>query len=203
VYYAARVPDLQAGSGQWRGPCPIHNGEDPNFAVNPKTGNWFCHSQCGRGGSVIELEVELAGSDFKTAQRAVLRVIGREWRAVADYEYTDEAGEPLYRVVRRERGTGAEREKTFHQEHYQRGRWIKGLGKTRRVPYRLHKVVNARRVFVVEGEKDCDTIRKKFKLCATTNPMGAGNWPPEFGEHFKSKRVVILPDNDAKGNNTP
>ncbi|MBZ5581391.1 MAG: hypothetical protein LAQ30_04155 [Acidobacteriia bacterium] len=39
--------------------CPIHGGKDPNFSVEPATGRWFCHSVCGRGGDIIDLEMAL------------------------------------------------------------------------------------------------------------------------------------------------
>jgi len=54
-YYAARVPHLkQRRATEWRGPCPIHHGKDDNFAVEPSSGLWFCHSSCGRGEDVFE-----------------------------------------------------------------------------------------------------------------------------------------------------
>jgi hypothetical protein len=58
TYYASRVPRWkQRRLSVWRGPCPIHNGKDDTFAVNPSTGLWFCHSKCGRGGNLLGLEM--------------------------------------------------------------------------------------------------------------------------------------------------
>lgn len=38
-YYRARVPGLkQQSGGEWRAPCPIHQGKDLNFSLNPETG---------------------------------------------------------------------------------------------------------------------------------------------------------------------
>jgi AAA domain len=72
----------------------------------------------------------------------------------------------------------------------------------RLVPYRLHELIadikNDRAIFVVEGEKDTNTLRK-HGLPATTNPMGAGNWRPEFNEFFRGADVVLIPDNDDPG----
>ena len=199
-YYKKRVPELKQADGrEWRGPCPIHQGERDSFAVNPENGAWFCHSECSRGGSILKLEMELNGVDFKSARAEVDRIIGRDWRTVATYVYTDRAGQPLFRVVRRERREGAGREKSFHLERYENGHWRKGLGKVRRVPYRLHKVVNAKGVFIVEGEKDADTLRKQLQVIATTNPMGAGKWLQEYNKYFKGKNVTIIPDNDSAG----
>ena len=78
AYYAARVPNLkQRRATQWRSPCPIHHGKDHNFAVNPDTGLWFCHSACGCGGDILSLEMALTGADFKTAKAEVFRLVGR------------------------------------------------------------------------------------------------------------------------------
>ena len=71
AYYRARVPDLNQRGHEWRGPCPIHRGKNPSFAVQAETGTWFCHSKCQQGGSAIDLEMALAGTDF-FAQASIL-----------------------------------------------------------------------------------------------------------------------------------
>lgn len=77
-YYAARVPSLERrGTTEWRGACPIHDGKDSNFAVESETGRWFCHSTCGRGGDILELEAALTGGNFVTRKAEVFRVVGR------------------------------------------------------------------------------------------------------------------------------
>ena len=67
VYYAARAPKVRQYGHEWRGPCPIHSGTGDNFSVNADTGMWYCHSQCGRGGSMFDLEMELTNTDFPPA----------------------------------------------------------------------------------------------------------------------------------------
>jgi DNA primase len=63
AYYRTRVRRLKQGAAQeWRGPCPVHNGEGDNFAVDPMTGRWFCHSACGSGGDIFNLEQKIAGA---------------------------------------------------------------------------------------------------------------------------------------------
>jgi putative DNA primase/helicase len=77
-YYAARVPHLkQRRAAEWRGACPIHHGKNDNFAVEPDTGRWFCHSTCGRGGDILELEAALNGGDFPTRKAEVFWLVGR------------------------------------------------------------------------------------------------------------------------------
>ncbi len=78
TYYAARLPQLkQWSSAEWPGPCPVHDGKDPNFKVKAATGEAFCHSACGCGWDMIGLEMALTGIDFKTAKAEVFRLVGR------------------------------------------------------------------------------------------------------------------------------
>ena len=209
IYYAVRVPNLKRSQGrESRGPCPIHDGKDDNFVVN-EIGEWYCHSRCGRGGGIIALEMALSNADYKTARDEVFRVVGRAkksagMRSTGDgyrrvhYVYSDEAGAPLFRVVRRERGEGVSREKLFHAERFEEGRWIKGLGEERRVIYRLPEVLAADQVFICEGEKDSDSVAE-FGLVATTCPLGAGKWLPGYSAPFHGKHAVVLTDNDGPG----
>jgi DNA primase len=97
-YYAARAPGIRQRGSQWRGPCPIHKGQNPSFAVAPETGLWTCHSKCGRGGSIFDFEMEVSGVDFKQAVANVSQLLGRsngantkKGRVVAIYDYTDES----------------------------------------------------------------------------------------------------------------
>src|SRR5579885_1521497 len=124
-YYRARVPGLKKKpGGEWHAPCPIHQGQDLNFSINPETGQWFCHSQCGRGGDIFDLEEALHGGDFPTRKAEIFRLVGRSeptkpakpsaggWREEARYPYTDEDGDLLYEVVRYRKPDGS---KTFVQ----------------------------------------------------------------------------------------
>ena len=197
-YYDTRVPRLKRlRKPEWRGPCPIHQGKDDNFAVRAETGLWHCHSACGRGGDILDLEMELTGADFKTAKVEVFRIIGRDDfkpREVATYDYTDGAGRLLFQAVRLE-------PKAFKQRRPDgRGGWIWDLKGVQRVLYRLPELLRreSETVFVVEGEKDVHSL-EAFGLLATCNPMGAGKWRPEYSETLRGRSIVFLPDNDGPG----
>jgi len=77
AYYAARVSKLQQRGHEWRCACPIHNGTHDSFSVNAETGLWCCHSQCGRGGSMFDLEMALTLAEFPAAANEVRRIVGR------------------------------------------------------------------------------------------------------------------------------
>src|SRR5262245_7095977 len=77
-YYSRRLPDIrQSRTKQWRGRCPLHHGRNNNFAIDPKTGCWYCHSLCGRGGSLLDLEMALTGAPYRQALESVCSLIGR------------------------------------------------------------------------------------------------------------------------------
>jgi hypothetical protein len=105
------------------------------------------------------------------------------------YPYHDEDGTLLYQKVRAF-------PKKFWHENPNGNKSLKGV---KRVPYRLPELIKSTGiVFIPGGEKDVETLRK-HKLTATTNDNGEGNWRPEFNQYLKDRDVVILEDNDAKG----
>lgn len=212
-YIDVRLPHLKKSGGEFRGPCPIHDGERDSFSINSETGLWCCHSECDRGGDVFSCESEISGADFKTAKAAVYGIIGRAERAQnlrvmppaptvqreplgpieASYDYVNEAGILVYQVTR------YRDPKAFRQRRPDGPRgWIDNIRGVEPVPYNVPAVVKAEKVFICEGEKDADNLAK-LDLVTTTNSGGAGNFKPELVRHFVGKHVVILPDNDDKG----
>ena len=207
IYYSTRVPNMRQRGGEWRSPCPIHRGKRESFAVNSETGLWKCHSKCGKGGNILNLEMELTGADFKTAAAEVARIVGRPESArrngskrkkgglgpvVAEYNYTDEAGKLLFQCIRYT-------PKDFRQRRPDgKGGYVWNLSKVRLVPYHLPQLLSADTVYVVEGEKDVQSL-ESLGLAATCNPQGAGKWRDEYAQYLKGKNVVILPDQDEPG----
>ncbi len=199
--------------------CPRHEDRDPSLSVNLRKRVWTCfpckaNGKQASGKTGWSLAAFAAGVD-PNDKRAVKSWLGSHGIATrngnglpsAVYVYQDEAGRPVFRVKRFAKPGGS---KTFVQERYHDGRWLSGVtGRDesggsirliRNLPYRLREVIKAESVFVVEGEKDCETLRR-LNLFATTNAGGAGKWPDEFAHWLKNKRVAILPDNDEPGRN--
>jgi hypothetical protein len=130
----------------------------------------------------------------KPTQRARHSANGKS-RIVATYDYRDERGTLLFQVVRYV-------PKDFRQRRPDgKGGWVYDLEGVQRVLYCLPELAgdaNGRPVFVVEGEKDSDSLHA-IGLLATTAPMGAGKWRLEYSESLRGRHVIVLPDNDDPG----
>ncbi|HEY4365118.1 MAG TPA: VapE domain-containing protein [Bryobacteraceae bacterium] len=196
-YYKVRGPGIRQTGHEWRGPCPLHVGKRDSFAVNPLTGDWFCHSECGRGGSLIDFEIELSGKTFSEGAVEARAIVGRlgdlrKGAIVSTYDYVDEDGKLLFQCVRHE-------PKHFSQRRPDGSdRWIWNLQGVRRVLFRLPTLKDAETVLIAEGEKDVLNLVKRG-FVATCNPMGAGKWRTEYSDQLAGKQVVIFPDNDEVG----
>src|SRR5665648_88545 len=91
--------------------------------------------------------------------------------------------------------------KKFFWERNENDKFVNGLGKIEIPIYNLPAVINTTSevLYIVEGEKDVDTLTSLGYL-STTSPNGAaGLWNSDFNKYFADKNVVIIPDNDAIG----
>lgn len=90
--------------------------------------------------------------------------------------------------------------KTATWQRYENGRFIKGLKDIKMPLYHLTSLTSADTVFIVEGEKDVETM-EAMGYTATSAPNGAGNnkWKKEYNEYLKGKTCIIIADNDKPG----
>ena len=205
TYYAARVPCLeQRRAAEWRGSCPIHQGKNANFAVEPDTGRWFCHSACGCGGDILELEAALSGGDFAARKAEVFRLVGRIERenphhgprtnGNASTKVPTKPTKPAiaaggWRELERYlylkpdgnllfvvvRCIKPDGAKAFKQGRPNgRGGFIWNMDGIERVPYRLPRILNAETIYLAEGEKDVHTL-ESWGLVASCNSGGSGS----------------------------
>lgn len=119
---------------------------------------------------------------------------------VATYDYTDENGTLLFQKLRYVDEDG---KKTFRQRKPDgNGGWEYSLGDIPKVLYNLPAVMSAKTynapVWVVEGEKDADTLIEAGFI-ATTMPGGAGKWLELHTEPLAGNLVEIIADNDEVG----
>jgi hypothetical protein len=194
-----KLEGVRQHGGYWMARCPAHDDREASLSVKRGTEQpviFYCHAHCERDAILDALGLTLADvSKLREESR-------EEWTpagpAIATYDYTDEQGKLLFQVCRTA-------DKQFPQrvpDPAARSGWRWKLGKTRRVPYRLPRLLAAvrdgTRVYVTEGEKDVHAIERAGGV-ATTSPGGAGKWRPEYGAYFTGADVVIIADRDEPG----
>ena len=176
-------------------------------ASKPKGKNGQATAGSGSTETVEGVTVHTVPADEKKAADA----LAPDWEHPDRvYSYTDEEGRELFQVVRLHYKNGPG--KTFRQRMHAPGDpKANRQGYVNSVPaeirdvtlYRLPNVRKAiaegKTVFVVEGEKDVETL-ERLGHCATCNPGGAGKWREGYSRRLAGADVVILPDNDGKGN---
>ena len=194
-------------------PCPGCGGTDRFRFTNVNgDGSVFCNQcnhDCGdgiaalmwlRGWTFLEALAELA-KHLGVASATAGHPSGKP-KIVATYDYRDEADKLLFQVIRY-------LPKSFKQRRpIGSGEWDWHLvdAKTkeplvRLVPYRLPELLAAPAVWavaIVEGEKDVRPIGQSRHRRHNLRD-GAGKWRSEYAEHFRGRKVVILPDNDEVG----
>lgn len=181
-FFSSRPGTHQRGAHQLVARCPAH--EDDRASLSVYWDGATLRMHCFAGCRFAEVAAAIG---LETGR-------GRPNERQTHYVYTDTDGRPLYRVVRTSK-------KEFYQERFENGRFVKGLGKTRRVPYHLMQLGMSDReewVLIVEGEKDVERA-ETLGLTATCNSGGAGKWLPSFSQYFEGRRVCVIPDNDEPG----
>lgn len=173
---AVEVEGKKSGK-EWMAKCPKHGDKKASLCINEEKEVFYCQG-CGWRGRFY---------DPNYGEKS------KEKEVIDTYDYQDQQGKLLFQVVR-----------LFPRDFRQRrpdgqGGWIWDLKGVRRVLYRLPELLKgANSVFVVEGEKDVETLRT-WKLTATTSPMGAKKWRPDYNKWLEGKKVVLVPDNDKQG----
>jgi AAA domain len=175
------------GPTQWQALCPYHDDKMPSLSISEGGDGRVlvhCHAGCENVfGRLVEDGVVVPSSSQASSQPE---------RA---YQYMNASGLLAYQVVRLPSKQFRVRRPTVD------GDWIWDLPDELRVPYRLPELLQAPEdapIFVVEGEKDADTLAAHGYV-ATTNPFGAGKWRPQYNQYFRGRHVVIVPDNDEPG----
>jgi len=200
--FLERLQSVRKMSRGYLASCPAHDDKKPSLSISVgKDGRLLirCFAGCQIESILFALDLEMKDlfedrlSVRGTDAHAIAKPNGAR-KIVAMYDYTDEAGNLLFQSVRFE-------PKDFRQRQPDgKGGWLWNLRNVRLVLYRLPEVVASPVVYVVEGEKDVDTLRRN-DLPATCNPMGAGKWRESYNEFLRGKTIVLLPDNDGPGRN--
>ena len=203
--FLERLNGVVESANGWEARCPcrqddrnqslsIHENDDGQVLV-------FCHRNGGCQPADIVTSVGLTIGDlFPPKPREYPKMDRKALTFVASYDYRDADGTLLFQKVRFAEPDG---KKTFRQRKPDgKGGWDYKLGDTPKVLYNLPNVLRHKAeglpVWVVEGEKDCDTINQ-MGGCATTMPGGAGKWLDLHTQALSGATVDIIVDDDDPG----
>jgi putative DNA primase/helicase len=202
----SRLPNVQTtGERKWSAQCPCHDDNKNSLCVSiGDDGRVLMHDQAGCATETVLSSIGLKMADLFPQTNGhggnngnVNGSAKKRKKIAAVYHYADESGAVLYDVVRFD-------PKDFRQGRPKpdgKGGWVWSVNGTRRVIYRLPTVSKAdpsKPVWIVEGEKDVETL-ERLGLLATTNAGGAGKWLADYSESLRGRRVIILSDNDDPG----
>jgi putative DNA primase/helicase len=181
----ARALKARRSGSCWMAKCPAHDDNNPSLSIREVDGKVLlhCHAGCGQRDVIEALKAKGLWPERPVNQRRAIAVT---------YDYCDEVGHVLYQVVRTQPKGFFQRRPDGH------GGWINKKSK-RQVLYHLREIAEAPIVFVVEGEKDVETLRSQG-FVGTTNAGGAeAPWLPEFTDALAGREVILIPDNDRPG----
>ena len=202
----ARLKGVKGNGRQYTAHCPAHDDKNPSLSINKKDGKILlhCHAGCPKENILAAIGLEMKDL-FDTENLTANNTNGngkakREITAI--YDYKDLNGDILHSTVRyNPKGFRQRRPDPEKPGEYIWKEIFKGITP---ILYNLQTITHAIKekqpIFVVEGEKDCESL-VKLGFAATTCPMGAGKWRKEFSETLKGSTVYIIADIDETGKN--
>lgn len=185
------------GSGtQYSACCPAHGDTHQSLSVSVgKDGRVLmkCHAGCSTEDIVWAMGLQLKDLFVDITPEQAFQKQGKP-QVVATYQYVDAAGQTIAEKLRRA-------DKSFAWRHPDgAGGWAYNR---KGVPFCLYTAGATElpgSVFVVEGEKDVDTLHRLGKASVSgMDGAGHGKWKPEYTEQLRGKKVFIVPDNDDVG----
>ncbi len=182
------------GSGkQYTALCPAHDDKKASLSISEgEDGRILLHCFAGCTLHQITDALGLREADLFPPSLPKLSACGKP-AVAAEYIYLDMNGAAVCKKIRRS-------DKSFFWQHSDgKGGWKKGRGTAPAPLYNCFEVNGSEFVFIVEGEKDVETLRR-FGEPAVSLPDGAGSkWQTEYTEFFEYRKVAIISDNDEPG----
>lgn len=183
----SRLQGVKGTGNQRSARCPAHDDKKASLSVSVGSDGRVllnCHAGCATA-SIVDA-MGLTMKDLFVDQ-----LKGKE--IVAEYRYCDSNDIHLVTKVRYS-------DKSFIWRRWDsRQGWIYNRRGVPPLLYNMPVLRQSERVYIVEGEKDVETL-KAHGLPAVSLPDGAkSKWYPEYTEALRGHELVILPDNDDPG----
>ena len=182
--------ELKGRGPQYKAKCPAHEDNRASLSVREIDDGsvaLHCHAGC-----TPESVLGAIGMTFKDLYPERNRNTDN---GDVHYVYTDRRGRPAFRKTRTP-------QKKFWIERMGDSEWVSGLNGQVPELYNCVQVLMQQKsegeVWVVEGEKDCESLHRKG-IVATTGIFGAGKWKEKYTAALQGCRVTIVRDKDEAG----
>jgi 5S rRNA maturation endonuclease (ribonuclease M5) len=197
--FLERLERVTRSGEEWRARCPAHEDRNPSLSLRDTADRILVRCFAGCTVKQIVGALKLREADlFHHNDSQSGPSLGDP---ISTWNYVDENGRLLFQV-QKFRPVGGK--KVFKQRHKDpdTGQWVWKMTDVRRVLYRLPEVIKGvaegKTIFIVEGEKDVDAMRR-LGVVATCNPMGALKWRDEYSLFLAGAKVAIVADRDDDG----
>lgn len=189
----AHFKDVKRSGNGYRCRCPAHEDKKPSLMIrSADNGGTLVKCMAGCPTEKVLERVGLKMKDIMPPQNTKLQK-----NVVAIYNYYDSQGNRCAEKVRYD-------DKSFvwrYENADGRIVWKKpsGICLLYNLPILANYPKNAP-VYIVEGEKDADTMmRLKLPAICTPDGAGPGKFRAEYVDWFRDRQVIILSDNDEIG----
>ena len=207
--YIQEVTQKSKGKDQYI--CPLcnsgtgHNGTGA-FTYYPDSHTYKCFA-CGAYGDVFTLHAQLNNLSLENDFPQIIGDIEKRFTIPTSkpeawvqlrthvYQNMNRDNIAVKTIYRKPDGS-----KTAQWQRYEGNNLTRGLNGLKMPLYHVYNLTdNTKPVFIVEGEKDVETM-EKLGYIATTSPNGAGShWRKDYIEYFRGFDIIILADNDEIG----
>lgn len=198
----SRLHNVRGEGTQCTACCPAHDDRNASLSIGKGDDGRIllhCHAGCSVDDIVSALGLKLsdlyekptAAQDFAPVTQDKPK---QQRRVIAKYDYRDNRGQLIAQKLRYEPKQFAWRRPDGC------GGWIYNRQGIEIPLYNLDKL-QSDHVFVVEGEKDVDTLARLGKE-AVCSPDGAGKgkkWVSRYSEALRGAHVAVIQDNDDVG----
>lgn len=199
--FLSRLDGVRANGSNWSARCPCrHDDHNPSLSIGQgEDGRVLvtCHRGVPCDVDEICKSMGMSVSELMPPKKDKKRKL----TLVESYDYRDALGTLIFQ---KQRFVDEDGKKTFTQRRVdsETGEWVRNLDGVDKILYNLPKVCAARdsgqTIWVVEGEKDVDTL-DAMGIVATTMPGGAGKWLDIHTETLAGANIILVADNDESG----
>lgn len=179
----------KTGENQYMALCPAHDDKHPSLSIGLSTtdNRILLHCYAGCKTADILSSVGLEPKDLYVNTK------GLDIMKKTKYTYYDANGSVAYFKIRTDYDDG--RKNFFFQKPNGESN-AKGI---QHVLYNLPAVLNAEKVYFVEGEKCADAVIQQGAVATTLDAGAQSPWYPYYNEYLNGKEVIVIPDNDTPG----